>query len=246
MKIALLNIYTQNIKELSIITVEYNKRKYCEKHGYEHIIAKDNFAFKHLGFEKLDFIKKTLQTGKYDWVFWCGSDTMITNYDIKLEHLIGDTNDPYCMIIAPDVWDWNSDSMLFKNDPKTIAFLELIISRYDKYVDADGNPYSNNAYLKDGCVVAWGEQAALIEECKGKFFSPELKPEYKDFVKEVPQKMMNSYLYSLYPTQFHAQKKDYVGRNGEWSDGDFLIHWPGIRNDARLKLALNVIQFIKE
>jgi hypothetical protein len=43
---------------------------------------------------------------------------------------------------------------------------------------------SNNIKLKDGCTIAWGEQAAIIEECKGKFFSPEIKEEYKNFVKE--------------------------------------------------------------
>ena len=246
MKIALLNIYTSNIKELAVITVEYNKRKYCEKHGYDHLILKENFSLKDLGFEKMAFIKRTLETGKYDWVFWCGTDTMITNYNIKLEDLIDNPQDPYCMIIAPDVWDWNSDSMLFKNDPRTIKFLDLIISRYDQYIDSNGKPRLNDAVQRDGCRTAWAEQAAMIEECKGKMFSHELKPEYQDFVKEVPQKFMNSYLYGLYPTPFHAEKKDYAGRNGEWSDGDFLMHWPGTRNDVRIKLALNTIQFVKE
>ena len=243
MKIAILNIYTKNIKELAVITVEYNKRKYCEKHNYDLIVQTDNFSIPHLGFEKLAMIKRTLETGKYDWVYWCGSDTMITNYDIKIEDLI-DNN--YCFILACDVWDWNVDSMLFKNDKRSIDFLEKIISKHDQYVDENGNARSNNIKLKDGCTVAWGEQAAIIEECKGKFFSPEIKEEYKDFVKEVPQKSMNSYLYDLYPTPFHAKKMDYQGRSGEWSDGDFIMHWPGTRNEIRIRLALNSIQLVKE
>jgi hypothetical protein len=246
MKIALLNIYSSSIKELAVITVEYNKRKYCEKHGYDHLIIKENFSLKNIGFEKMAFIKRTLETGKYDWVFWCGADTMITNYNIKLEDLIGNPEDPYCMIIAPDVWDWNSDSLLFKNSKGTLEFLDLIISRYDQYIDSNGNPRLNNAILKDGSVPAWAEQAAMIEECKGGLFNQEIKDQYRNFVKEVPQKTMNSYLYDLYKTPFHAQKKDYLGRNGEWSDGDFLMHWPGTDNNTRIKLALNTIRFVKE
>ena len=66
MKIAILNIYTKNIKELAVITVEYNKRKYCEKHNYDLIVQTDNFSIPHLGFEKLAMIKRTLETGKYN------------------------------------------------------------------------------------------------------------------------------------------------------------------------------------
>ena len=129
MKIAILNIYTKNIKELAVITVEYNKRKYCEKHSYDLIIQNDNFSIPHLGFEKLAMIKRTLETGKYDWVYWCGSDTMITNYNIKIEDLIDDN---YCFILGCDVWDWNVDSMLFKNDKRSVDFLEKIISKHDQ------------------------------------------------------------------------------------------------------------------
>lgn len=248
MKFAVLNIYTPNMKELGVITVEYNKRKYCEKHGYDHLVLRDSseFSLKHVGYERLAFIIRALKTGKYDWVFWCGTDTMITNYNIKLEDLVGPESDPYCMIIAPDVWDWNSDSMLFRNSPRTIAFLELIISKYDAYIDENGNARANDAVQKDGCRTAWGEQAAMIEECKEKIFSPNIKPEYKDFVKEVPQKTMNSYVYGLYPTPFHAQKKDYLGRDGEWSNGDFLMHWPGTDYRTRVALAINTIKHVIE
>lgn len=243
MKIALINIYTANIKELAVITTEFNKRKYCEKYQYDLIIQTKNFSLPHLGFEKLALIKRTLESNKYDWVYWCGTDTMITNYSIKIEDLI-DNN--YSFIIAPDVWDWNSDSMLFKKSKESLQFLQKIISQYDKYVDKNGNAKSNDVKLKDGCTITWGEQAAIIEECKGKFFSTEIKEEYKNFVKEVPQKTMNSYLYELYPTPFHAQKKDYRGRDGEWSEGDFLMHWPGTNNNARIQIALNMIKLVKE
>jgi len=243
MKIAVTNIYTKNIKELAIITTEYNKRKYCEKHGYDLIVQTDNFALPHLGFEKLNLIKNTIQTNKYDWVYWCGTDTMITNYKIKLEDIIDEN---YCFIIAPDLWDWNVDSMLFKNDERTIRFLETIISRYSDHIDENGNPKINKVKRKDGNWVAWAENGAIIEECKGIDFTTTIKKEYQNFVKEVPQKTMNSYLYNLYATPEHSKKLDYQNRNGQWSKGDFLVHWPGAHNNLKLQLALATVQQVQE
>ena len=46
MKIAVLNIYNDNVKELAVLTSEYNKRKYCEKHGYDLICKTSDFKYK--------------------------------------------------------------------------------------------------------------------------------------------------------------------------------------------------------
>ena len=59
-EICVLTMYTENIKELAVITVEYNKRKYCEKHGYILDIRKDpskfhttaDYGMPHFGYEK--------------------------------------------------------------------------------------------------------------------------------------------------------------------------------------------------
>jgi hypothetical protein len=66
-------------------------------------------------------------------------------------------------------------------------------------------------------------------------------------IKLVPQKFMNSYDYSLYLSQepwnvYGVQpesipNQDQLGYYGNWNIGDFLLHWPGIRNDKRIELA---------
>ena len=48
MKLAIATIYTDNIKELAQITVENNKRKYCEKHGYDLKVKKVSPPFSSL------------------------------------------------------------------------------------------------------------------------------------------------------------------------------------------------------
>ena len=88
MQAALISIYTEDIKELAVITTHYNKRRYCEKHGYDLILKTKDFQIQHLGFEKLRLVHDILKEGKYDWVYWCSCDTMITNYNIRLEDLI--------------------------------------------------------------------------------------------------------------------------------------------------------------
>lgn len=243
MKIGLCSIYTKNIIDLASITVECNKRLYCEKHGYQFFKKTENFSVKDVGFEKLVFVRDTLLSNDLDWVYWCGADTLITNYSIKLEDLIDEN---YNMLVSCDIWDWNMDSFLIKNDQKSIDFLNKIISKYNDYIDENGNVRMQNAYLKDGSRIGWAEQAAIIEECKGEFFQPNIKEEYKNFIKELPQKAMNSYLYFWYQSSFHQKALDYRGNNGSWSDGDFLVHWPGMPNETRLSYALKMIKMVKE
>lgn len=233
MKLSVATIYTENIKELAIITVEYNKRKYCEKHGYDLNVKTKDFACGDFGFAKIHYVLSLLKGGKYDWVYWCGSDTMITNYNIKLESLIDDNFD---FIIANDVWNLNADSFLIKNSPRAIAFFERVYSLYDLYIDSNGKPIDTGERLPDGGCKAWAEQDAIID----------LKEEYKDIIKIVPQKVLNSYCYALYPTPWHQAGKDCLGNNGDWSDGDFLVHWPGVPDSVRINLALNFIRRVKE
>jgi len=232
MKLSIATIYTEDIKELAVITVEYNKRKYCEKHGYDLNVKTNNFQCSDFGFAKIAFVLDLLKSGKYSWVFWCGSDTMITNYGIKLEDLIDDN---YHFIIANDVWDLNADSFLIKNSPEAISFFEKVYSLYDKYIDKNGKPIDDGSRLPDGGTKAWAEQKAIID----------LKSEYEKIIKVVPQKTLNSYCYWIYPSKWHQAGKDCLGNDGSWSSGDFLVHWPGLPNNVRVNLALNFIKQVK-
>jgi hypothetical protein len=233
MNIGLVTIYTDHIKELAKITVEYNKRRYCRKHNYDLIIKKDNFILSHYGFEKIRLIIELLKTNKYDWLFWCGSDTLITNFNIKIEDLI-DNN--YHFIIANDVWDWNADSFLIRNSLEAIGFFEEVLSLKDTYVDENNNARDFGKRLPDGGARAWGEQGVMVD----------LKEKYATITKEVPQKVLNSYLYKMYPSPWHQKGLDCKGNDGTWSDGDFLVHWPGMSDDLRLQLALQFIPLVKE
>jgi len=231
MKLAICTIYTPDIKQLAAITTEYNKAKYCKKHNYDLMIKTKDFQFAHLGYEKIRFVKSILQTNQYDWIYWCGADTMITNFNIKLEDLI-DNN--YHFIVAKDLWDINSDSFFCRNSEQAIDFLNALLDTHDQYIDKNGNAVDFGLTLPDGGARAWGEQGAMVD----------LYPKFQNIIKLVPQKMINSYLYHLYGSAWHQKGLDAFGNNGSWSQGDFLLHLPGMPNANRINICLGVLPHI--
>jgi hypothetical protein len=61
----------------------------------------------------------------------------------------------------------------------------------------------------------------------------------------VPQRVMNSYNYELYPNS--EDRQDKLGTDGHWQYGDLLIHWPGFssRPDLRCEWAKQYMHKIK-
>jgi hypothetical protein len=56
---------------------------------------------------------------------------------------------------------------------------------------------------------------------------------YKDIIKLVPQRTMNSYDYKMYG----VDGIDMLGNDGQWQQGDWVVHWPGLNNQLRVQLA---------
>jgi hypothetical protein len=217
MKFAVCSIYDSAYAELGNITIDKNAKEYCYKYGYDLIVRKDNFVLpKHeVGYEKIHLILEVLNTNKYDWIYWRGADTMITNFDIELRDLVS----PYeFFIIGSDVHNLNADSFFIRNCQTSINFFTEIFNDRSKYVDE--------------------QQAFHMLHQKYNF-------------KVIPQKFINSYDYTLYTSLEPFNKNGYqpecesgldiFGQLGQWTPGDFLIHWPGITLDKRIELARKLI-----
>ena len=122
----------------------------------------------------------------------------------------------YHFIIAADCNGLNADSLLVRNTPEGRGVIDMIISKHDEYKSH-----------------VWAEQQAIIDS----------RDEYQDIIKVVPQKLINAYEYALYP---ECEPIDQTGGNGQWAQGDFLIHWPGLSLPHRINLANHYIgQIIK-
>lgn len=218
MKFSLVTSFDEKYQPLAELTWFQNKKLYAEKYGYDAIAITDFKYETHLiGFQRLELMAELLESGEYNWLHWCGCDTMITNFNIKLEDLI---DDDVSVILATDCHNINNDSFLIKKSPESIAWLKTLITLREKY-----------------STHFWFDQQAMIDTID--MISSQLKI--------VPQRVINAYDYNQYPPEPpHIFKRDLFGNDGQWQPGDFLIQWPGLTLERRLQLAEQILpQVIK-
>lgn len=212
---------------LADITWNQNKLPYALDHGYVYYNRTDGFRTGQnmmTGFEKIYIARDILvMAPEIEWVWWTGTDTMITNRTVKIEDKI-DNN--YHFMICVDVNGINADSFLVRNSKQGLDFLDHVLS------------------LESECMKFWDtEQRAIDYACgfpgtnePGWGFGETVKvcDQYQNVVRLLPQRYMNSFNYSLY---HYTDHRDKLGVNGNWQSGDWLIHWPGTNLQLRLQLA---------
>lgn len=88
MKIAQITLNDQAYEPLAEITFHKNKKEYCAQHNYEAIQKNSGFKHKNIGFEKIQFIYDLfIERPDIDWIHWTGTDTLVTNFNQKLENI---------------------------------------------------------------------------------------------------------------------------------------------------------------
>ena len=83
--IALLTFGDDNVKEWNSISFP-NKQQYCQLNGYTCITETIATTSRHPAWAKIDLLLKYIDD--YDWIFWSDTDSLIMNFDFKLENLI--------------------------------------------------------------------------------------------------------------------------------------------------------------
>jgi galactosyl transferase GMA12/MNN10 family len=183
MNFAIVSLNDKNYQPLADLTWEQNKVKYAERHDYGYACKTDGFYNVVIGFEKIWFMRDMLDAyPDIDWLWWTGTDTLITNMSIKLEDRV-DNN--YHFVIATDCNGINADSFFVRNTPEGRGYLDLIKSKYDQY----------KAHV-------WAEQQVIIDTAEAN----------KDIIKFLPQKDINAYDYGLYPECVPKDKFDNDGQ----------------------------------
>ena len=202
---------------LADITVP-NKIEYCKRWGYSFGCKTEGFAYPNvysgkpsdllIGFEKLHMVLETFERNpELDWIHWTGADVIVTNMTVQLESIIDDT---FSLIICADGNGLNVDSMLIKNDRMGKGLMQWILSKVETYRHSD-----------------WYEQRALID-----FYTQ--VPLANHFIKVIPQRVMNSYEYDLYPDWVNRPHLDTTGNDGDWKEGDFIFQVPGLPIQQRI------------
>lgn len=120
---------SEKIKELSDITSK-NQKAYAARHGYKW----ENEVFDYANYnvvvlEMLHNLKRDILA--HDLVVHIGADVLFMNQRIKLESLLK-LDDHIVMAYERTGW-WiiNNDVMLYKNTPKTVAYVDRLIADFD-------------------------------------------------------------------------------------------------------------------
>ena len=121
----------------------------------------------------------------------------------------------YHFIIPVDRLNINAGNFLARNSPEGRAYLEMIMSQEPEYKTTE-----------------WAEQQVIIDTIS----------EYTDIVKIVPQKYMNSYIQE--PYDYCDVRTDILGNSGEWAEGDWIVHWPGLHKPLRMDQATKMLSQI--
>lgn len=128
-----------------------------------------------------------------------------------------DLVDPEYHIIMPtDIAALNTGSFIVRNSLQVKEWLEFLLSKKAEYKNDK----------------KWFEQQAVID-----FY-----PKFQHLFKIIPQQWLNSYDYKMY----NVEGKDLLGQDGQWYQGDFVIHWPGLPNETRIQLAKQCQQYIQD
>ena len=207
----LATMHESSYSDLAAVTCDKNKVPYCERHGYELAVKTDEWSDV-IYFDKIQYLIDILENNPdVKWIWWLDCDALITNFNKKIEDYVDDN---YHIIISTDVNGINCGSFFVKNSPQALEWLHMILDHKERYkIKKWDNP----------------EQTPMIMTYI----------KYRDWIKLVPQKEINSYNYALlYPT---LDNHDMLGVVGEWEPGDWVLHWPGIPNQLRLQIAAKVV-----
>jgi hypothetical protein len=121
----------------------------------------------------------------------------------------------YHFIMPVDRLNLNAGNILVRNTVEGRGYLSMILSRESEYTGAE-----------------WAEQQVIIDTIE----------DYTDIVKIVPQKYMNSYIQA--PYDYCDVTKDIFGNSGEWTSGDWIVHWPGLHKPVRIQQATEMLEQI--
>jgi hypothetical protein len=168
---AIVSLHDANYKPLGDLTWDQNKVPYAARHGYLTVLQTENFDTTiAIGFEKIKLVRQVLaENPEVEWVWWTGTDTVVTNWTIGIEDKI---DNDYHFIVATDCNGMNVDSFLVRNTPEGRGYIDYIWNIRDQYANH-----------------IWYEQQAMIDSVD----------QFADITKIVPQRYLNAYNYQLYP-----------------------------------------------
>jgi len=183
-----------------------SKKEYCDMHDYDFVVGGDEIYDKDRppAWSKINLLRKIL--GDYDVVFLSDADVVITNPLVRLEHLINQllpissefyavTSDEMffknaldkLILLARDSLNLCTGNMFFRNDARTLEFLEEL--------------YAQTQFIDD----PWWEQRAFIHLYKQHQY-------VRDITQVVGSGLFNIYEEAWVPSSFLVHLPAQQGR----------------------------------
>ena len=137
MKITLLTAATAEYKPLADLVLP-NKKEYCSRYNVDLLVRTHTRYLMDL--TKAERTSMTIEAlSGCDWLWFMGMDILITNMTVDVRTMIVSFGDNV-IAIGHDANGINNDSVFFKNDPRTFAFLERTKElQVKREVDQDQN-----------------------------------------------------------------------------------------------------------
>ena len=227
---ALIDFHTENYRPLADMTLRQNKMPYAKRHGYT-VFSNDLKLIEgvSISYQKIYMIREIMNTcPDIEWMWYTGTDSLVTNMSIRIEDKI---DNRYHFMMSADFNGINIDSFLIRNTHYGRAIIDQMI-----------------AHEVEACKCWDSEQRAMAwtlgvpvfgEPWHNTPYVPETS-RFANIARIYPQTYMNSYNYELYYDRYLAREQgdyDVFGYRGNWTKGDWLIHWPGTTLDQRMQLA---------
>lgn len=223
----IVSIWSDQYAPLAELTVHQNRQLYCEARGYRCVNKQyPSLNATSAGYDRMEWLLELMSVaGKEDW-FWClGVDAMVMNFTVPVERF---TQGEHHMVITRDVnvECLNGDSYMVKASEEGKAIIEKLVT--ERHLFATGAAECN-ALAKMAHENPW-----------------------MNYINIVPQRLINSYDYTLYGPNLGAPpgaqpraEIEHRAAEGQFHDGDFVIHWPAIPFETRMRLAAEYISKVK-
>ncbi|ORY09749.1 galactosyl transferase GMA12/MNN10 family-domain-containing protein [Clohesyomyces aquaticus] len=180
-----------------------NKDFYARRHGYDLIVDYESQATRGTTWLKFDMVKRLVDAGKHDWIWWVDFDTLITNTTVRLEDIIYESlanvtaPEEIDLLLTDDCNGLNDGSFIVRSSKRSIAFLVGVSALHDTNLLEGKNNLNDQEAMRDYLAL------------KGPLTKHALM---------IPQNKINAF-----PEEIGC----YDAEQKKWEKGMFVIHFAG-------------------
>jgi hypothetical protein len=128
---------SDNVNKIAIVSFENRKnlkfteyhnkniKSYCDKWGYDYLFY--NECIHNVYWCKMYYVLEALKTGKYDYVAWLDSDTIIKNKNMPFDSFVNKYSSDIFVTVDGGFTTFCAGVFIIKNSPIGISFIEECI-----------------------------------------------------------------------------------------------------------------------